>query len=683
MSAGRPRGRPPVRVPRPAVSPVLVRRSPGTARMWLLIGVAVCLFGVLAGRLVQLQLFQHDQLAAAAAAVSTRELSEPALRGRILAADGTPLAANAPTTVVTVDPRVLLEAEDEGRALLRSVAQALDLPEERLWGRTRVCGSPGAPPPPGCFSGSPYQPVPVAYDVDPREALAVLERPESFPGVAVRTLPVRDYPRAGEVNAAHVLGYLGRPTASEVAGRADLDPGDLVGRAGLEQVYDAELRGTPGRTVVAVDPRGVVTERREHRDPVPGLDVRTHLDPEIQAHVEGVLERAVAGAREEGRPADSAAAVVLDVRTGAVVAAASLPTYDPGIWTTGLTQRQYDDLTDPDLGEPLVSRVLSRTFPPASTFKAVSLPAALAAGVDPEGEYTCPGEVTIAGQRFTNFESAAYGEIDLQRVMEVSCDTTFYRWAHDAWLAAGGLAGEDLRDPFVLTAQDFGLGAPTGVDLPQEAPGRVPTRQWKRDYWESTREATCARAESGYPEVEDPERRAFLEQLAREGCTDGWQYRPGDAVNLSIGQGDVSVTPLQVAVVYAAIANGGTLWEPRVVAEVLGRDGRVVRSLEPQAAGQVPVDPESLEVVRRGLEGVNVRGTGAAAFAGFDLEAYPVAGKTGSAESFGRRSTAWYASYGPVPDPRYAVVVLVEQGGLGGEVAAPAAREVWELLRRR
>ncbi|WP_237565930.1 penicillin-binding protein 2 [Ornithinimicrobium cerasi] len=678
-----PRRRPPAGVVRPRVTPPPVRRRLATGPLWGLVLAVLVLGSLLVGRLTHLQVVRHDDLAAAAAEVSTREVVTPALRGRILAADGSPLAANAPSTVVTVDPAALLGAPDEGRSLVTAAAEALGLPVEQLWGRTRLCGTEGAPPAPACFSGSPYQPVPLAFDVDPVAALALLERPEDYPGVGVTTIPVRDYPAPEGVNAAHVLGFLGRATQEEVEDPdGAVDAQDRLGRAGLEQVYDERLRGTPGVTTVTVDPRGVVTGQLGRTDPVPGPDLRTHLDTEVQQAAEAALHRAVLQARADDAPAASAAAVVLRPDTGAVVAAASWPTYDPGVWTRGVSQGEYERLLDPARGQPLLNRVVAATYPPASTFKVVSLPAALQTGVDPGEEYPCPGAVTIAGQRFTNNESEAYGELDLPRIMEVSCDTVFYRWAYDHWRDLGGLDQDsDAGDRYVAVARGFGLGQATGVDLPSEAAGLVPSREWKRATWEATREQTCARAEEGYPEESDPERRAFLEQLARENCTDGWQWRPGDAVNFSIGQGDVQVTPLQLATVYAAVAEEGRVWQPQVAAGLQGQDGTVVETFDPVRIGTVSLDAEALAQVRDGLDGVNTAGTAAAAFAGWPHAAYPLAGKTGSAESFGRTATSWYASYGPTTDPEYVVVVVVEQGGLGGEVAAPAARAIWEVLR--
>ncbi|MGB7449893.1 MAG: penicillin-binding transpeptidase domain-containing protein [Ornithinimicrobium sp.] len=658
------------------------RRNVSIGPTWALIAVVVALGGILIARLVQWQVVEQADLTRQAGEANTREVLEPALRGRILDAAGDPLAANAASTVVTVDPTVLAEATDEGRGLLAGVARNLGLDPEVVWGRTRVCGTEGAPAAPGCFSGSPFQPVVIARDVAPVDALSLVERPEDYPGVAVQSWPVRDYP-AEDVNAAHLLGYLGRPSQDEVDG-ADppLAPEDLVGRAGLEATYDTDLRGQPQRTLLSVDPRGIVTGQISQQPAVPGRDLRTHIDAEVQARTESVLRSAVRQARAAGRPARAAAGLVMRVDSGAVVAAASWPTYDPAIWTAGIAQSDYDDLVDPSGGEPLVNRLLGETYPPASTFKAFSLQAALASGVDPSREYACPGAVSIAGTRFTNFESRAYGRLDLQRILEVSCDTVFYRWAFDTWKDLGGLSAQrDLRDPYILLAEDAGFGRRTDIDLPGEVAGTVPGRQTKREQWRATRDQICARAESGYPEVKDPSRRAFLRRSARENCADGWQYRAGDAVNFAIGQGDLAVTPLQLGTAYAAVANGGTLWTPQLAAGTQRTDGTAVQEFAAEPRGTVFWDERALQVVRRGLLGVNANGTGASAFAGFDLDSYPVAGKTGSAEALGARSTAWYVSYGPAPKPEYVVVVLVEEGGIGGEVAAPAAREIWETLR--
>ena len=592
--------------------------------------------------------------------------------------------SNRFTTTVTVPRSVLLDAPDGGRALVASVAAALDRPFDELWAKTTLCGTAGAPAAPACFNGSPYVPVPLAAQVDPGRALSVLERPEAFPGIGVTSEPSRDYPLAERLSAAQLVGYVARPNAAEVAdGR--LDDEDLVGRAGLEAEYDAELRGTNGSTEVAIDPRGAVTDILRSVPPTPGLDLLTHVDADIQAAAERALAGAVQQARAEGHNADSGAAVVLDVTSGAVVAAASHPAYDPGLFVGGISARDLGRLTDAQQGAALRSRVVAETYPPASTFKVISVPAAVSAGASLNDTYDCSPNYRIGDTVFNNFESRGYGRIDLHRALVVSCDTVFYRLAHTSWLAQGGLsAPTSAPDPYVSMARAFGLGRATGIDLPGEAAGTIPDRAWRQRYWEATRLETCARAKSGYPELvaRDKERAAYLSRLATENCESGYLYRAGDAVNLSIGQGDLAVTPIQMAVVFAAIANGGTVWQPQVAAGFRSGDGPVTQ-IPPHRQGIVPVTAPVLAYVQRALADVTRPGGSAgSAFAGFPQDRYPVAGKTGTGEVFGEAPTAWFAGYGPTTAPKYVVVVVVRQGQSGSKIAAPAVREIFDALSR-
>ncbi|GAA2168580.1 penicillin-binding protein 2 [Pedococcus bigeumensis] len=652
--------------------------------MWVLALVVLCFVGALLGRLGQVQIAGHADYRAAAATVNTRTVTEAAVRGRILDRNHTPLVDNTTETVVTVDRAVLADSADGGRDLVKRVAQVVAAPFDQLWGRTQLCGVAGAPPAPVCWAGSAYVPIPLVSGVDPRKALSLLERPDLYPGVGVSALPVRDYPAERTVNAAHLLGYLGRSDADDVrTSRGAIGDLDLVGRSGLEQQYDRQLRGAPGTTIVAVDPRGIVTGELEHSDPVPGEDLVTNLDARVQSAAEKALATAVAGARRRGERADSAAAVVLDVTNGAVVAAASYPSYDPQVWTGGVGVRELARLTDPRAGTPLVSRVTSAAFSPASTFKVVSLPAAVAAGNSLGGTYNCTSSYTIGNRRFANFESRAYGPISLRQAIEVSCDTIFYDFAYRSWLAQGGLgATSDTRDPFVEMADRFGLGRRTGIDLPGEQAGRIPDRRWKQDQWEQTRVETCKRARSGYPEVAatDPSRAAYLKELAVENCRTGFQFRAGDAANFAIGQGDITVTPLQMAQVYAAIANGGTLWTPQV-ARAFVTPGGATHPVAPVKAGTVAFPAGTLAFLHGALGGVVTKGTARGAFAGFPLGQWPVAGKTGTAEAFGKQDTSWFVSYAPTTRPRYAVAVVVSQGGTGAQAAAPAARAIHDVLR--
>lgn len=647
----------------------------------------VSVFGLLLGRLGQVQVVQRASYVRAAASVNTRTVIQPAVRGRILDAEGAPLVANTSSLSVTVERRALVDAQDGGRGLIDHVAAALGSPAEPLWDKTFLCGSPAAPAPPACFNGSAYQPVPILTGVDPQRALTLMEQPESFPGVGVVASATRTFPAPHSVNAAHLLGYVDRASADDVAhGNGAVAATEMVGRAGLEAQYDEALRGTHGTTTVAIDRRGIVTGRLADTAPVAGRDVVTHISGPVQASAEKALSDAVTKARGAGYAADSGAAVVLDVRTGAVVAAASYPAYDPKLWTGGISRTDLDALSNPAAGTPLLSRVTGAVMPPASTFKVVSLPAVAAMGVDLGGSYDCTSAVQVGDRAFHNYESKGLGPLTLKRNLEVSCDTIWYRFAYQSWLAQGGLsAKDDGGDPFVAMANAYGLGRKTGVDLPGEVSGRVPDRAWKRSTWEQTKEATCRRATSGYPEVAatDPARAGYLEALAVENCASGYQYRAGDAANFAIGQGDITVTPLQLARAYAAIANGGTLWTPQVAAATQRQDGTDRTPIAPVAAGTVPLSPQVRAFLDEALQGVITEGTGAEVFAGWPQTTYPLAGKTGSAEVFGKQATSWFASYGPANAPRYAVVVMISQAGTGASAAAPAVRAIWETLRAR
>jgi penicillin-binding protein 2 len=661
-----------------------MRRHPAHRGRILVLALVVALaFGLLVGRLGQVQLVGVGTFEAAADPLDTRTIVVPALRGRILDRKGRPLADNRTATVVTMERRLIADDRARAEAEVRAVADVLGLPAEDLLGRTWLCGEEGAPAAPACWAGSPQVPVPLAEDVDPERALSLVEKPEDYPGIAVGSLPVRVYPGPRGISAAHVIGYLGQVTADEVEAADGLVADALVGRAGLEQQYDDVLRGTPGRTVVAVDARGLVTGVVSRTDPVPGRDLVTSLDVDVQATAERALAREMRSARrgKEKRPADSGAVVVLDARSGAVVALASAPDYDPNVWTGGISADDYADLTDDRSGTPLLSRAVDVGFAPASTIKPSSVVAAVRAGASLDGLYPCTSSVRIGDTVFRNFEATSGSSMSLRRAIETSCDTIFYDLAYDAWLEQGGpTAGPRTRDPFTETAAAFGLGAPTGIDLPAESAGRLPTRAWKRETWEEQRDELCARAKQGYPEVRDKERRAYLKTVAEENCATGWQWRAGDAVNFSVGQGDLLATPLQMAVVYAAIANGGTLVTPRVGDHLVDPESGDEEAVPAGERGRAPLSASLDRYLRKALRGVVTDGTAAGAFRSMPAD-WPVAGKTGTSEAVATRDTSWFVSYAPADRPRYVVSVVVGQGGFGSDTAAPVARSVHLALR--
>ncbi|GAA0970728.1 penicillin-binding protein 2 [Actinocorallia libanotica] len=637
---------------------------------------------VLVGRMWVLQVAQGEEYQAIAANNRTRDIVVPAIRGSILDDAGRPLVRNRTALVISVDKTALGRQPDQGKTVLARLAGVLGTTPEQLELKTRLC-SPTVPRP--CWPGSPYQPIPVDDRASAKEGLQILERPEDFDGVIAQVQAVREYPEPEGASAAQTLGYLQPVTQEELDKREGLKVTgysgvDLIGRDGLEASYDADLRGEPGVRRVNVDARGRVTGVASEEEAVPGSHLVTNLDAKVQAAVEDALAEQVAAVKKIGGD-PAAAGVVLEVETGKVVALASYPTYDPKVWTGGISQAEYDALLGPKRGEPLISRAIAGQFPPGSTFKISSLAAAVADGYSLNGIYPCPGSYNVGSRAFTNFRSTPYPPMSLHRAIVVSCDTIFYRFAYEEWIRDGSTKPvPDPKDPMIKMARVFGFGTRTGIDLPGEAPGRIPDRDWKKSYWESTKEIDCKRAKTGYPEIKDTGHAAYLTAIAKENCLEGHMWRAGDAANFSVGQGNVLVTPLQLARAYAAVANGGTLVVPQVAKAVVRPDGTVVREIKPERGTRLQVDKKTLDYMRKALAAVTTEGTAAGVFGGFPMDKVHVAGKTGTAEAYGYKDTAWFASFAPAKNPRYAVVAMVTDAGTGGTYAAPAVRKIYEAI---
>ena len=656
----------------------------------LVLGVLlVSLVMTLVGRLYYLQVVTGEEYKTAAVNNTVREVVEPAVRGLVLDQAGRPLVANRTSLVITVDKVVLEREPENGAEVVERLGEILDIPAERIADRLKPCGSEGAKPPPVCWNGSPYQPIPIAQDVDPQIALTLMEQGQLYPGVDARLDAIREYPAPFNVNAAHILGYLGPVTEEQLNEQGSTDAfdrlrrTDVVGRSGLESYYDDDIRGKPGVTTLAVDTAGRVTGTLESFPPQPGDYLVSSIDANLQAVVEEQLVRAVQRAQRQGYPGDSGAAVVVDVANGQILAMASYPTYDPSIWVGGVTKKQFDKLMD---SGSLASTATQGLFAPGSTYKVISTVAAAKEGFNLGGAYACPSRVRLGTQVFRNYESSAYGRISLRRALEVSCNTVFYGLADQMWDEAGGdVAGRDAPDPIAEAARLFGLGAGTGIDLPVESVGRVASREFKAENWEVKRDTWCKNAIEGYPETRktDPELADYYTALDQENCADGFRWREGDALNASIGQGDTAVTPLQMAMVYAAIANGGTVYEPKLVKAIVSADGQQVREIPSVASNEITGAraQRAIRFLQDTLPGVTTSGSAREPFAGFPLSQIPIASKTGSAQVTGDKvSTSWFASYAPANNPRYAVVMMVTQGGTGSKTSAPSVRKIYEEI---
>ena len=643
----------------------------------------ISLMVALLGRLFYLQVAAAPRYKDAALSIQSRDVVTPATRGLIVDSSGVPLALNKVGVAITVDRTKIDKQEDKGEAVLRSLAQLLGLNYADIYQRTRLCGELEKGKRAGCWTGSRFQPIPITKDADPTLALQIVERSDRFPGIDAQPIAIRSYPEIVGANAAHLLGYIGPLTDGDLAG----DNGrsyfrsESIGKAGLEIQYDEFLRGTPGIKTVIVDRKEAVTSTGKVTDPVGGNHLVTSIDVRLQAASEKALADAVARSRASGYRADGGAAVVLDIVTGRILALASYPTYDPNAFERGLTVKQASDLYSEEAGVPALSRALQGLFAPASTFKAVSLVAAANAGYDLNATYDCPGEYQVGTRAFQNFESKAQGRLSMTKAIAISCDTIWYKIAFAEWLKDGGLRPKaNPNDYFFKAAEGFQIGKKTGIDLPSESSGRLANREWRNSWYEQNKDFYCNYKER----ASKAQQTAFLIELARENCLDGDKIRAGDAVNFSIGQGDTVITPLKLAQMYAAIGNGGTIWKPTVGKAIVTTDGQVIQTIEPEKLGTIPASKATIKFLKESLRAVVTGGTGTGAFAGFPIA---VSGKTGTAQVFGKNAngtlksdTSWFASYAPTEKPRFAVVMMVSQGGFGASSSGVGVRQIYETL---
>ena len=451
---------------------------------------------------------------------------------------------------------------------------------------------------------------------------------------------------------------------------------DLVGQAGLEEHYDRWLRGIAGQQVLSVNAAGEVTAIHHQTPAVPGDTLVTSINAQLQQTAQNDLQRAIFRAQAEGNGGATTGAAVVMTTRGRVLALASYPTYNPSIWTGGISTREFRFLFGTGHGEPILNRATQGEYAPGSTWKITSTAAALVHGFSPDGPYGCPGTVTVAGRPFNNWTTANLGPMSLHEALVMSCDTVFYQIAYQMWLrdkpradlTANPHAPVQWMQKMELA---FGFGRDTGIDLPEESPGTVPTRQWLYYYWQQYKNYWCkhGRQYGGY-----------IQQIEYQDCQSGFVWTPGQAVNASIGQGYVTVTPLQLARAYAALANGGTLYSPRIGEALLSPSGKLVSKITPPVVGRLPVPHWAQSYIKAALIDVVTQGTAAGAFAGFPLSKLQIAAKTGTAEVAGGQATSVFASFAPASNPKYVVVVMIPKSGEGADVSAPCARQIWDSI---
>jgi penicillin-binding protein 2 len=591
-------------------------------RIAVLGGVAVALFGILFFRLWNLQVLSGDKYLAEAKNNRTRTFKVIAPRGEILSREGKVLVDNRSALALQLNTSKLPEDPAEERAELTRIGALVHMNLRQV--RRKIAAEEKV------AAGAP---VTLRQDVDFDLVAYVEENQPKFPGVAVQRVFVRHYPHG--TLAAHVLGSTGEISEEELeeARNKGMEPGEMVGKGGVETTYNDYLRGQPGETKIQVNALGEPTPGGQLVEvpPTPGENLKLTIDPAVQEAGEAALAA-------RGLPGGF---ITMNVHNGQILGLGSFPTFDPTELTPPLTQAEVNALYRNETTAPLTDRATEGEYPTGSTFKLITALAALENGViTPNSVINDPGQLCVGNDCFKNAEGAAYGPLTLVPALEVSDDVFFYTLGLDMWKT------NELQQ----WAHQLGIGRPTGLDVPVNTDGLLPTKQWR-------------------------------DQLYKEGNTER-PWSSGDNIQLATGQGDLQTNPLQMAVAYATLGNGGTVVTPHLGLEIQDAAGRVQKEFDPGPRRHLKIDPGTRSVIMEGLHDAaqGPRGTSDAIFGTFPI---PVAGKTGTAErGVGHADQSWYAVLAPYPNPRIVTVVTIEEGGFGAESAAPAAKQILEAAFR-
>ena len=615
-------------------------------RAGILGAIAIALFVTLIIRLWALQIISGNEYLRIAQDNQVRTVRLQAPRGSIVAQDGRVLVGNRLSREVLV-----WYAELPGKGnrptrytVLKKLAQALNVQPHRLYREVEQ------------RKIDPLNPVVAKADVNRWQGDYILERADQFPGVEVASRYVRTYPQGWL--AAQTLGYVGSATETEIKNDSSgsIRSGDLIGQSGVEAAFERYLRGTPGVASQRIDSQGHPrSELVANPEPQAGDTVRLTLDADLQS----VAQKAIKDGIQAGINslcngcwnANGGAIVALDPNNGSVLALASYPNYSPAVSSGHVTNRKLarwglTATTAAAANYPAINRATSGLYPPGSSFKPVTAIAAMQNGLNPSENLHCTGTMKVKGHTFNNWDLNANSWINLPTALALSCDTYFYQLA----LRIYGLP-KSYGEPLQRWAKNFGLGQHTGIEIGDYA-GVVPTKKWQRQHYKASQDKT---------------------------------WKPGDSINLSIGQKDLQVTPLQMARLYAGIATGKLVY-PHLLASVQQSDGRVLEAGVSKVAKTIVGSSDfnqKLDIIRKGLYMAthDSIGTSMPVFGSFPV---PIAGKTGTAEKWSEQYQAffnqsWWCGYGPaVGKPEVVVCAVIENGGHGGTAAAPAAREVFQ-----
>jgi penicillin-binding protein 2 len=601
-------------------------------------GIVALALGVLLVKLFSLQVIAGDYNLSLANGNLIRETEERAPRGIIYDRNMTVLAQNEANFDVTVIPELLPQTAPGRQAEYAKVGSLLGMTSQQVQAKAEVTCADKMP---GCLSSAVPQLIASAVTQD--QALLVDQYSNSLPGFSLDVNPIRQYTDNNMLSV--ILGYTGRVDAQDLIQNPDYGPTDLIGKLGLEKEYESVLRGTNGGQRTEVDATGKPIRVLASQDPVPGDNLVLSIDQNLETHMVAAIQ-----AQMQASGAIRAAGVAVDPRNGQILAIASLPTYDNNAFSRGISQDAYNQLLA-NPGQPLFDKAVNGVYPSGSIIKPLGAAAALEQGIinintviDDTGKLIVPNPYDPSNPSiYYGWErTTGLGPVNVLQALAQSSDIFFYE------IMGGFTTFEHALGVDELTAfyHKFGLGQPTGIDLPTEASGRVPTPAWKKAF-------------SGLP------------------------WYTGDTYNIAVGQGDILVSPLQMAMAISAVGNGGTLYQPHLVSEITNTSGAVVTKIQPKVVRSGFISPSNLAIVKQGMELAVTEPQGTACCFIKVQVPVSVAAKTGTAETVthdtgaGGQSQpdAWFEAFAPADNPQIAIVIMIENAGEGASFAAPAARE--------
>lgn len=588
-------------------------------------------------RLYFLQVMSGSEYAQEASQSILRTKSIPAPRGNIFDRNGKLLVKSISSPAVAVDPSIVANNKE----VLQTLSEKLNIPYDEIVKKVNKSNI------------SYLERVILKQNIDYGTMIYLKENANSLPGVEIVNVFYRDYEY--DSLASHVLGYIGEIDEEKLEMKkysVGYEGGDQIGLTGIEEVYEDILKGTKGKITYEVDPLGKPKSIVEEVPYIAGNDLYITIDIDLQKVVEELLSSSILAVRETKVPksedyfkAPGGAIVVLSAKTGEVLAMASYPTFDPSVFTGGISVTDWNYLNDPENNFPLNNRAVM-SFASGSVFKVVTAYGGLSEGVISEKSIeTCNGVWYGLGRDFPKYcaSKGGHGSLSIVDAIKYSCDIFFYNVGYDLFVKNNNV--DELIQKY---ARLFGFGSKTGIDLPYEDSGLVPDKKWKKEFFKDQKDNTI--------------------------------WFPGDTVNMSIGQGDTLSTPLQMAQAYSIIANRGLKYKPHFIKEVKDTEGNIFLDPGNISYEELNLNKDYLELIEKGLGLVPTQGTAASRFINFPTDEIPVAGKTGTAEVAGKQDYGWFASYAPIGNPEYVVVGMIEQGGYGSNSVAPIVEKIYEYL---